>query len=203
MLVQKIGITGTIASGKTYVSSLLKKRGFPVFNSDQYARMATHAQNPCFAPLAELLGSSVIDEQGDIDRRKMAAIIFNDEEKRLKVNEIVHPYVIAGMNHFFDSNENRSLVFAEVPLLFEAGLETYFDKILVITCAHDTAVSRMMKDRGYKRTDAEERYSSQLDPEIQKQKATDVIYNDSDKNALEEEVNLWLRKIRNEGRHGN
>ena len=90
----KIGITGTIASGKTSVSILFRRMGFSVFNADNYAKMATHASNPCFQPLLEVLSEDVLDESGDIDRKKMASIIFNDEEKRKAVNAIVHPYVI-------------------------------------------------------------------------------------------------------------
>ena len=87
---KRIGITGTIASGKTSVSILLKKHGFAVFNCDQYAKMATHAANPCFARLIEILGEQVKDASGDIDRAAMAECIFNDEQKRLAVNAVVH-----------------------------------------------------------------------------------------------------------------
>ena len=100
---RKIGITGTIASGKTSVSILLKKHGFAVFNCDQYAKMATHAGNPCFDRLVSVLGKDVLDDGGDIDRQKMASLIFQDENKRLCVNEIVHPYVIEGMRHMMGS----------------------------------------------------------------------------------------------------
>lgn len=196
---KKIGITGTIASGKTSVSILLKKHGFAVFNSDNYAKTATHAGNVCFGPLVDVLGEGVL-EGGDIDRKKMADIIFHDEEKRKAVNAIVHPYVITGMHKFFTAHENDPFVFAEVPLLFEAGLENEFDEICVVTCEKETAITRMMEDREYTREQAESRYASQISPELQCEKADTVIHNDSDLKQLNTDINTWIAKIRKEAR---
>ena len=197
---RKIGITGTIASGKTSVSILLKKHGFAVFNCDQYAKMATHAGNPCFDRLVSVLGKDVLDDGGDIDRQKMASLIFQDENKRLCVNEIVHPYVIEGMRRFFASLSSEPFVFAEVPLLFEAGMEKEFDQICVVTCQKETALTRMMEDREYTRQQALDRYSCQIDPEIQKRKADTVIENAGDLKQLNTAVNTWLAQLRKETR---
>ena len=196
----KIGITGTIASGKTSVSILFRRMGFSVFNADNYAKMATHAGNVCYEPLLHILGEDVIDENGDIDRKKMADLIFADEEKRKEVNAVVHPYVIEGMRKFFKTS-NVAFAFAEVPLLFEAGLESEFDEICVVTCRKDTAVKRMMEDREYTEKQAIDRYQCQIDPEVQIRKADTVIYNDDSLEALNTQVNTWLRKLRKE-QHG-
>ncbi|MGM9941400.1 MAG: dephospho-CoA kinase [Bulleidia sp.] len=198
---KKIGITGTIASGKTSVSILLRKHGFAVFNSDHYAKMATHSTNPCFGSLVEILGEGVLDQTGDIDRAKMADIIFHDEEKRKAVNGVVHPYVIEGMRRFFVSHERDPFAFAEVPLLFEAGLENEFDEICVVTCSKDTAVKRMMEDREYTREQAESRYVCQISPEDQIARAHTVIYNDSDLQSLNSEINHWTARLRKESRN--
>lgn len=196
---KRIGITGTIASGKTSVSILLKKHGFAVFNSDNYAKTATHAGNVCFEPLVKLLGNDVL-AGGDIDRKKMADIIFHDEEKRKAVNAIVHPYVIAGMRKFFAAHQSDPFVFAEVPLLFEAGMEDEFDEICVVTCEKETAVSRMMEDREYTEEEAESRYASQISPAVQCEKADTVIHNDSDLKQLNTDINAWIARLRKEAR---
>ena len=197
---KRIGITGTIASGKTSVSILLKKHGFAVFNCDQYAKMATHASNPCFASRVDILTEDVLDKSGDIDRKKMADIIFLDEQKRLAVNSVVHPYVKEGMRHFFEVRKDEPFVFAEVPLLFEAGMEDEFDEICVVTCKKETAVARMMEDREYTKTQAENRYRCQIDPEKQISKADTVIENDGDLKQLNSAVNAWLARLRKETR---
>lgn len=198
---KKIGITGTIASGKTSVSILLRKHGYAVFNSDHYAKMATHAGNPCFTSLVGILGEGVLDETGDIDRNAMADVIFHDEQKRKAINGIVHPYVIEGMRRFFVSHENDPFAFAEVPLLFEAGLENEFDEICVVTCTKETAIARMKEDRDYTDEQAESRYACQISPEEQIARAHTVIYNDSDLQTLNSEINRWIAGLRKESRN--
>ncbi len=198
----KIGITGTIASGKTSVSILFRRMGFSVFNADNYAKMTTHSSNPCFSSLISILSEDVLDDNGDIDRKKMADIIFHDEEKRKEVNGIVHPYVIEGMNHFFENHKDQKIIFAEVPLLFEADMKDYFDRILVVTCSKDVAIQRMMDDRKYSLEEANARYDSQLDPEYQKEQADDVIVNDEDLKVLGTKVNKYIASIRKEIRNG-
>lgn len=200
---KKIGITGTIAAGKTSVSILLKRRGFPVFNSDNYARMATHSNNPCFPLIIEAFGNGIIGSDGDIDRRKLADVIFHDEEKRKQLNAIVHPYVREGLMKFFERNKDNPAVFAEVPLLFEAGWQDLFDMSVVITCSKETAIKRMMEDRDYTKEEALSRYESQLDPQLQISLADKVIYNDSSLSDLDHEINMMIRDLRKEIRNGN
>ena len=199
---KRIGITGTIASGKTTVSILLRRRGMAVFNSDNYSHLALHKGNPCQEKLVAILGEDVLDRNGDIDPKKMAAVIFSDEEKRLAVNAAVHPFVREGMKRFFANHENDAFVFAEVPLLFEAGWEGDFDEIVLVTCDKETAVQRLMEDRDYTREQAIERYESQIDPEIQKTKADRVIDNSGDLRTLDQKINAWIRGLREEMRNG-
>lgn len=199
----RIGVTGTIAAGKTSVSILLKQRGFAVFNSDQYARMTTHPSNPCFPLIVDAFGEEIIGEDGSIDRAKLAAVVFHDEEARKTLNGITHPYVREGLLKFFERNSDQPAVFAEVPLLFEAGWQDLFDHTLVITCSKETAIRRMMEDRDYTEEEAEARYSSQIDPQRQISLADHVIYNDGTLTDLDHSVNLYIRDLRKEIRHGN
>lgn len=197
---KKIGIAGTIASGKTTFCILLKRRGVPVFNSDRFAAMCLHASHPAMKAIREAFPEAV-DDNGDADRAKLASLVFHDEEKRKKLNSIVHPYVIAGMEHFFASHSDLPLVFAEVPLLFEAGLADYFDEIVVVTCSKETAVRRMMEDRSYSREDAESRYEAQISASEQQKLADFVIRNDGTMKDLDHEVNVLMRSLRPRRHH--
>ena len=199
---KKIGITGTIASGKSSVSISLKRRGMPVFNADNYSKISLHQGSECYEQLVKILGSDVLDDNRDIDAHKMASLIFDDEEKRVAVNHAVHPFVKKGMEKFFLSHADKPLVFAEVPLLFESHWEDEFDAVCVATCSHEEAVRRMMKDRSYTKEEAEKRYASQMDPEKQKEKADYVLVNDGDRKELEQQINLWVGQLRKETRHG-
>jgi dephospho-CoA kinase len=196
---KKIGIAGTIAAGKTTFSILLRRRGYPVFNSDQYAKLTRHNGHPACEKIKEVFpGTS--DEQGDIDAKKLADIVFHDEDRRKQLNGIVHPYVIEGMRKFFASHQEMAFVFAEVPLLFEAGLQDEFDEIVVVTCKENTAVKRMMQDRGYTHEEALARYHSQIHMEEQVAQADTVIHNDGSLADLDHEVNLYLARLRRENR---
>ena len=199
---KRIGITGTIASGKTTVSILLKRRGLAVFNSDNYAKLVLHRGNPCHEKIIAIVGRDVLDENGDIVPSRMAEIIFHDEEKRLAVNAVIHPYVREGMRRFFERHDEDLAACAEVPLLFEAGWEDDFDQIILVVCDKETAVQRMMEDRDYSREEALARYDSQIDPEIQKTKADIVLDNSSDLKTLDQKINQWMRELRKEARSG-
>lgn len=199
---KRIGITGTIASGKTTVSILLKRRGLAVFNSDNYAKLALHRGNPCYDKIIAIVGREVLDENGDIVPSRMAEIIFHDEEKRLAVNAVIHPYVREGMHRFFERHAEDMAACAEVPLLFEAGWEDDFDQIILVVCDKTTAVQRMMDDRDYSMEEALSRYDSQIDPEIQKARADIVLDNSSDLKTLDHRINEWMRELRKEARDG-
>lgn len=199
----KIGITGTIASGKTSVSILLRRRGFPVFNSDQYTKRARYKGNPVCESIIEKYGEDLRANSGDIDDQKLANLIFHDEEARQFVNRVMFPYVIEGMRKFFKSHEKDPLVFAEVPLLFEAKLEEEFDEIMVVTCSKDVAIKRMEEDRDYTEEQALSRYQTQYDPHYQIEHADVVIYNDGTLKELDQKINLYVAKKRKDiRRHG-
>lgn len=199
-MMKKIGITGTIAAGKTSASILLRRRGFPVFNCDQYAKQTRHKGNIVYEQLLAEFGDVILDEAGDIDAKKLAQRIFQDEQARQKVNALTHPFIQQGMNRFFENHHDMPFVFAEVPLLFEAGLQDYFDQILVVTTSEETAIQRMMEDRNYTIEEAKARFHSQYDPSYQIAHADQVIYNDGTLKDLDHEINLYVGKLRKEAR---
>lgn len=194
--IMKIGITGTIASGKTSVSILLRRHGFLVFNSDQYAKSARYKGNDVCEKIIAKFGESYRDKSGDIDAKKLADLIFSNEQARIFVNDLMFPYVINGMNKFFESHSKDKFIFAEVPLLFEANIKDMFDRILVVTCSKEIAIKRMMEDRQYTEEEANLRYDSQYDPSYQIEHADDVLYNNGTLKDLNADLNLYLKKLR-------
>ena len=191
---KKIGITGTIASGKTTVCILLRRMGYSVFDSDGYSRILYQKTNPCYEKVVALLGDAILDEFGEIDRKKTAALIFHNEDLRKGLNAIVHPAVIEGMNRFFDHHQDEDLVFAEVPLLYEAHMESCFDEILILACAKETAIQRMMEDRGYTEEEALARYAAMIHHEDSEPGRVTVLYNDSTIKALYEKVLAYVEE---------
>jgi dephospho-CoA kinase len=193
---KKIAITGTIGSGKTTVSILLRRRRLPVFDADGYTRICYHRTHPAAERMITEFGEGILDEYGEISRKALADIIFHDEEKRLLLNSIIHPFVLEGLNRFFENHSTEPLVFAEIPLLYEAGWEKYFDICCVITCDDETAVQRLIEDRGMSEEDARARIAAQLDKEEKFRRADDVIYNDGTIKELDHCVALWVRELK-------
>ena len=103
----KIAITGTIAAGKTTVAILFRRRGIPVFNADQYAKRSLYQGSVCYEKILEVFGDDVTSASGDIDPKKLAGIIFQDNSKREQLNAIVHPFVLEGIQQI---HNNQSFV---------------------------------------------------------------------------------------------
>jgi len=165
-----------------------------VFDSDGYSRILYQKTNPCYQKVVDLLGESILDEFGEIDRKKTAELIFHNETLRKGLNAIVHPAVIEGMNRFFEHHQKEDLVFAEVPLLYEAGMEQYFDEILILACDRETAIRRMMEDRGYTEEEAKSRYAAMIHHEKDEGGHVTVLYNDSTIAELYEKVLAYVEE---------
>lgn len=189
-------ITGTIGSGKSTLSTLLRRRHLAVFDADAYGRMAFEKTNPCYARIVDHFSTAILDETGEIDTRRLADIVFSREEERQALDEIVHPFVKSGVETFLSRHENDLLVFAEIPLLFEVHWEDRFDEVIVVTCERETAIARLMRDRGYTRRQAEARLARQVDPETQIAKADVVFHNDGSIQDLDHALGAWLKSER-------
>jgi dephospho-CoA kinase len=192
---KKIGITGTIGAGKSTVSILLRRRGKPVFDCDQYARILYQKTNPCYAEVVDAFSEEILDEFGEIDRKKLAAIVFRDEEARKKLNAITHPAVIRGMETYFKNHAKDPLVFAEVPLLVELGQTNRYDEVVLVTCSEENAIRRMMEDRGYSEEEARRRLAAQIDPKVQRKYATFILENDGSIRDLDRMVGKMLKDL--------
>ena len=94
----------------------------------------------CYEKIREVFGENVIGISGDIEPKKLAGIIFQDNNKRKQLNAIVHPFVLEGMQKFFATNYQQPIICAEIPLLFETGWDQYFDRTVVVTCSEEIAI---------------------------------------------------------------
>lgn len=192
---KKVAITGTIGSGKSTVSILFRRNGVPVFDADGYAKLCLAKSHPAYQKIVERFGNSILNEFAEIDRSKLASVIFNNEENRLALNAIVHPCVKEGLLQFFERYKDVPLVAAEVPLLYEGGWEVLFDEVIVVTCEDSVAIERLIEYRNFTKEDAEKRLASQIDKEEQIQKANTVIYNNGSLKELNTIVEKYIEEV--------
>ena len=156
----------------------------------------------CYEKILKVFGDDVTSTSGDIDPKKLAGIIFQDNHKREQLNAIVHPFVLEGMQKFFTTNLQQPIICAEVPLLFETGWDQYFDRTVVVTCSEEIAIQRMMEERNYTLEEAKARLSMQVPAEKQIALADKVIYNEGDLKELDSQINRWLGELRKDIRNG-
>lgn len=179
----KVGLTGNIASGKSGVQNILLLSGYKVFDADESAHF-------------HLVNSKVIlDEFGTNDRNILAKTVFSDKTKLKKLEEIIHPLVRQDIQDFFAVNNSEKAVFASVPLLFEAGFEDLFDKIIFVSAPYNVRLERLIKRNGYNFDYAKLRLDSQSDEKSKIPRCDCTIVNDSTFEELERRVKECLKLL--------
>jgi dephospho-CoA kinase len=185
----RVALTGGIASGKTTVAAILRELGAVVIDSDQLARDVVAPGTPGLAQVVEAFGDEVLTSQGELDRPKMASIVFADAGRREVLEGILHP-LIGEMSQKLEA-EARSkgeLVVNDIPLLVEAGLAPMFDKVIVVDAPVEEATRRMVEDRGWTREEAEARIAAQAPREARRSVATHLIDNSGTLESLRNQV---------------
>ncbi|MBS6525278.1 MAG: dephospho-CoA kinase [Peptoniphilaceae bacterium] len=194
----KIGITGSIASGKSVLTAYLLGLGFPVIDADAIARDLVHPGSETLKEIADIFGEDMILSDGNLDRDKLGKRVFSDEDARNRLNDIMHPAIVRAM---LDLSENfHGLVFYDVPLLFEqiddikeSGLE--FDAIWLVDADEDVQLARLMARDGIDEAYAKEKIASQMPLEEKKKLATVVFDNSGDLMNLYNQVDDALEAL--------
>jgi len=187
-----VGLTGGIGSGKSTVAGMLEERGAVVLDADEFARRAVAAGTPGFRHVVDTFGRRVIAEDGEIDRARLARIVFAEPQDRERLEAIVHPEVARLLHEELQPyrDTDRVVVYA-VPLLVENGLQSMFAEVVVVTAPEDLRVERLVA-RGMAEDDARARIRAQLTDDEREAVATHVLRNDSSVEGLERQVDeLW------------
>ena len=193
-----IGLTGGIGSGKSTVSEYLSKKGYTVIDADAISRAATGPGGPALEPILMEFGAGVFNDDGTLDRRALADIVFTDEERRHKLEDIVCTLVkdefMAEVEHLIEEG-HKGPVFFDAPLLFEMGLENSVDESWLVTAGIELRAYRVMKRDGLTREEVMRRILSQM-PDSEKEELADhVIINSLDLNWLFEQVDVLLSML--------
>ena len=194
----KIGITGSIASGKSVLTAYLLGLGYPVIDADAIAADLVRPGSDTLKEIAETFGDDMLDSDGALDRDKLGQLVFKDEEARRKLNDLMHPAIIRAM---VDLSENfHGLVFFDIPLLFEEydaikanGLD--FDAVWLVDANEEAQLERLMARDNIDEAYAREKIASQMPLEEKKSRAHAVFDNSGDLmnlyNQVDEVLEAW------------
>lgn len=174
-----IGITGSIATGKSTISNMVKELGYTVVDADICARQVVEQGEEAYDKIKKHFGEDILLPNGDIDRKKLGDIVFHHDDKRLLLNSIVHPAVRHKMLEEKNAAFNRGeqVVFLDIPLLYESNLTYMVDKVLVVYVDSTTQLERLMNRNHLSKEEAEARIRSQIPIEQKKEKADAFIDN--------------------------
>jgi dephospho-CoA kinase len=193
-----IGITGGIGAGKTSVSEILRELGAVIIDADQISREVAEPRKPAWIEIRKTFGPDVFNEDETLDRKKLARIVFSSEEKKLKLEEIIHREVVAKIEETLKSLKNSGydgVVVLDVPIPIERGFIDIVDRIWVVFCNDETRIQRVMKRSGISRADARERINSQLTQDEYKKLAHETIENNGNFDELKEKVTALYNKL--------
>ena len=177
----KVGLTGSIAVGKSFVCSVLRELGCHVLDADVTAREVVAKGTPGLAAIVREFGEGVLTEAGDLDRKKLGAIVFADKQKRELLNSIVHPLVIETQDSWIDGvelSDPDGIAVIDAALMIESGGYKRFDKLIVVWCNSAIQLERLMRRDGLSESEAKERVAAQM-PQDEKKKFADHLIDTS------------------------
>lgn len=174
----KIGLTGSIGSGKSTIAKVFTLLGVPVYLSDFEAKKLLD-QEEIISKISERLGNEMLSSEGKIDRSILASIVFNNPTKLQWLNSLIHPLVRKHFLSWVDSNKEYPYIIQESAIMLETGFNKYFDKVIVVTCPLEERIKRVLYRDKMTREQIIERIENQW-PEELKVKKADIILENSD-----------------------
>jgi dephospho-CoA kinase len=197
--VRRIALTGGIATGKSTVVRRLRAAGIPVVDADVVAREVVARGTPALEAIVQRFGAGVLNFEGSLDRARLGEIVFRDDAARRDLEAIVHPEVRRRIDDFFSQlPPGTPFAVADIPLLYEAGREKDFDRVIVVASARPAQVERVMTRDGRTREDAERRVAAQWPIEDKVARADYVIRSDGTFAETDAQVAQLLRSLRTE-----
>lgn len=193
---RKIALTGGIATGKSYVAARLRARGIPVVDADLLAREAVAPGSDGLKAVVKRFGEDVLTAEGNLNRARLGDIVFRDKQARTDLEAIIHPFVRRKIDEFFDALPNgQRFGVADVPLLYEAGRQRHFDKVIVAATSRERQIERIMSRDGLSREEAERRVAAQLPIEAKVALADYVIRTDGTHEETDRQVEKLLAEL--------
>ena len=182
MTMLRVGLTGSIAVGKSFVVSVFEELGCHVLDADQTAREVVMPGTQGLKALTEAFGDEILNPDGTLDRKQLGALVFADESQRQRLNHILHPFIIARQDEIlneWEKDDPDGIGIVDAALMIESGGYRRFDKLIVVHCRPEVQLERLMLRDKLSRDEAKRRIDSQM-PQEEKQKFADYLIDTSD-----------------------
>lgn len=199
-----IGLTGSIGTGKSTVSQLLKDNFIPVIDADDIAKKVVDVGSPGLKAVGEEFGREFIFPDGSLDRRKLGQYIFTEPKGRQRLEAILHPLIQKETYRQRKQLEDKKepLAIYDIPLLYETNAQPQFDAVIVVACTEEQQKERLrLRHPQWTEEEIESRIAAQIPMAIKEKAADFIVHNDGDRDQLKKEMDrllIWLSKISSE-----
>ena len=177
----RVGLTGSIAVGKSFVAQVLSDLGAHVLDADETARKVVAPGTPGLISVVDAFGAEVLRKDGTLDRARLGSIVFQDEEKRLRLNSILHPFIIAAQDERlreWEAIDPEGIAIVDAALMIESGGYKRFDKLIVVHCQKEVQLQRLMTRNNLSHEEAGRRIAAQM-PQEEKLRYADYLIDSS------------------------
>lgn len=191
------GLTGGIGSGKSTVAGLLEEYGVPVVSADELSRVVVARGSEGLNAVVEAFGPEVVGETGELDRRRMAGIVFKDAERRRELEAILHPRIRDRFEQVLDALEKagHEVTVYEVPLLFERNLQGEMKAVILVTAPLEDRIARVRARDDVTETEVRARIASQMDEDAKRRRADYIVENNGNLDELRREVEFLMSRF--------
>lgn len=196
-----IGLTGGIASGKSTTSNILIEKGYDLIDADKIARKVVEVDCPAYNKIVEEFGHEILFSDRTINRKALGKIIFNDEELRVKLNNITHPFIGKSIkDELVKKCKGGNVIFLDIPLLFEQydiweEYDIQFDETVLVYLDEDTQIERLKKRDNISLEEALTKIKSQLSMDEKLRKSSKTIDNSGNIQQLNEQIDKLLLEL--------
>jgi dephospho-CoA kinase len=192
------GLTGGIATGKSTVAAIFEKAGARLIDADRIAREAVRKDSPAYREIVAHFGAEVLQENGELDRKRLASMIFGDPAEQRALERIVHPRVKEEIDRGIEWVRQQApdaLLIVDIPLLFEAGMQHGLDAVIVVYAPENLQIERLMARDGLTRPEAVARIRAQMPIESKRALATYLIDNSGSMESTRAETLKVYRQL--------
>jgi dephospho-CoA kinase len=175
---KRIGITGGIGSGKTTVCKIFELLGVPVYYADDMAKNILDQDPDVLKRITDTFGTSVLNDSGKIDKKKLAAVVFNSSGELARLNAIVHPAVAVDFERWCDSKKDSPYILKEAAILFESGAHKNVDQVIAVIAPIELRIQRIVTRDKFTEEEIMNRISKQMSDDEKRQRSAFVITND-------------------------